>query len=724
MKGSRVTVRTTTPRIGRAILFAVAVALVGILSAGGQAHAAQNDLAFRGCDTGKTTVSACAPTSDATLGGANSGLAGALDIAVSPDGEHVYTDSQSDTSIAWFNRDPATGALTYTDGDCISGETTLTGVCGIIATATGDGENSGLQFPDDLALSANGEFLYAAAQGDDAIAVFDRDTSSGDLTFLECITGKQAAGSAGSNACDDSSAPQTGGANSGLDLVSDLAVTANSVYAVSPLDDSVVRVERNQMTGSLSSFSCHSTEIASGPVPGGGTGACAAIGTPAANGASTGLDSPFAIEVSGGSVYAASTLDAAITRFSRDMTGALTYGDCLTGEQETNVCVDNDTVTPAGSESGLHALTDLASSPNNESLYAISGGDAAISHFDRDTMNGALDFQQCVTAEAESDPPCTSITGATSLAIDSGLDGLAAAAIAEDGESLYTAAPDDDAVAHFERDPLTGSLAYGGCLTAQTESGPPCVEITGATAGGANTGLDGTGELVTTGDGESVYAVAGFDSAVAHFNRETPPDTQIDSGPVGTTSDSTPSFTFSVPPPGDPTLDLFQCGVDGPAVDDCSDPDGSHTTDPLTDGPHTFTVRAVDTFGFADATPATSAFTVDAVPDPPPPGPPSAPTPDPQPGDADPPETTVTKQPKKRVETEKAKKKAKFEFASDEAGSSFECEVDDKGFAPCTSPFTKKVKAGKKHTFEVRATDAVGNVDPTPSVATWKVKQT
>jgi hypothetical protein len=33
-----------------------------------------------------------------------------------------------------------------------------------------------------------------------------------------------------------------------------------------------------------------------------------------------------------------------------------------------------------------------------------------------------------------------------------------------------------------------------------------------------------------------------------------------------------------------------------------------------------------------------------------------------------------------------------------------------------------KVKKGK-HTFQVRATDAAGNIDPTPASDAWKVKK-
>jgi hypothetical protein len=81
------------------------------------------------------------------------------------------------------------------------------------------------------------------------------------------------------------------------------------------------------------------------------------------------------------------------------------------------------------------------------------------------------------------------------------------------------------------------------------------------------------------------------------------------------------------------------------------------------------------------------------------------------------PDTEITKGPKKKT----TKRKAKFKFESSEAGSTFECKLDKKPFKPCESPFKKKVKAGKKHKFKVRAIDADGNADPTPAKAKWKV---
>jgi hypothetical protein len=48
----------------------------------------------------------------------------------------------------------------------------------------------------------------------------------------------------------------------------------------------------------------------------------------------------------------------------------------------------------------------------------------------------------------------------------------------------------------------------------------------------------------------------------------------------------------------------------------------------------------------------------------------------------------------------------------------FECELDEGGFAPCTSPATHLLAEGR-HSFAVRATDEVGNIDPTPDVRSW-----
>ena len=85
---------------------------------------------------------------------------------------------------------------------------------------------------------------------------------------------------------------------------------------------------------------------------------------------------------------------------------------------------------------------------------------------------------------------------------------------------------------------------------------------------------------------------------------------------------------------------------------------------------------------------------------------------------AEAPETTITKMPRKKTR----KKSVSIPFTSSLTGSTFECQLDGKGFAPCSSPFTAKLKKGKHH-FEVRATEPTGLTDATPAEASWKVKK-
>ncbi len=131
--------------------------------------------------------------------------------------------------------------------------------------------------------------------------------------------------------------------------------------------------------------------------------------------------------------------------------------------------------------------------------------------------------------------------------------------------------------------------------------------------------------------------------------------------------------------------------MDAAAFAVCTSP---HTTPQLSDGAHSFEVRAIDAAGNADPTPATRSFTVDTAA----------------------PDTTITSQ-----TSTKDNKTTTFAFSSTEAGSSFQCRVDAAAFASCTSPYTTSALPAGPHTFEVRSIDAAGNTDLTPAKASFKV---
>jgi hypothetical protein len=80
------------------------------------------------------------------------------------------------------------------------------------------------------------------------------------------------------------------------------------------------------------------------------------------------------------------------------------------------------------------------------------------------------------------------------------------------------------------------------------------------------------------------------------------------------------------------------------------------------------------------------------------------------------PDTTISGGPSGTVGT----RDATFTFDS-EPGAALECSLDGAAFAGCSSPQTYGQLSNGPHTFAVRAVDAAGNVDPSPSTRSWTV---
>ena len=175
----------------------------------------------------------------------------------------------------------------------------------------------------------------------------------------------------------------------------------------------------------------------------------------------------------------------------------------------------------------------------------------------------------------------------------------------------------------------------------------------------------------------------------------TPPNTTINSGPSGTSTSASASFTFASSESGS----TFQCRLDAGSWGSCSSPKAYSG---LANGSHTFDVRATDAASNTDASPASTTWTV-AVPPPPP--------------DTTAPDTTINSGPSGTVATGSAS----FGFTSSETGSTFECRLDAGAWGSCSSPKAYSGLANGSHTFDVRATDAAANTDATPATRTWTV---
>jgi len=83
-----------------------------------------------------------------------------------------------------------------------------------------------------------------------------------------------------------------------------------------------------------------------------------------------------------------------------------------------------------------------------------------------------------------------------------------------------------------------------------------------------------------------------------------PPGTAIDAGPDGYTNDPAPQFTFSSVGGGAG----FECSVDGGPYGSCHSP---VSLSGLSEGAHSFTVRAFDDAGNVDPSPAFREFAID-----------------------------------------------------------------------------------------------------------------
>ncbi len=203
----------------------------------------------------------------------------------------------------------------------------------------------------------------------------------------------------------------------------------------------------------------------------------------------------------------------------------------------------------------------------------------------------------------------------------------------------------------------------------------------------------------TSGDGATVISARATDTSLNKTTSagvnvtvdNTPPNTTITAGPTGTVASTSASFSFTASETGS----TFTCSLDGAAFVACTSP---ITYSSLTSKLHTFQVRASDPTGNIDVTPASQSWTVDATP----------------------PDTTITAGPTGSLKTTSAS----FSFTSTKAGSTFTCSLDGPVFSPCTSSMTYNNLANGSHTFQVKATDAIGNVDLTPAIRTWTVDNT
>lgn len=99
------------------------------------------------------------------------GLQGASSVKIAPGGKHLYVSGQGESSVATFDIDAVSGALTYV-GKVTNGTAGITSLLGARS----------------LAISPDGKYVYVSAINSNAVSVFDRDATTGLLTFNMAAT--------------------------------------------------------------------------------------------------------------------------------------------------------------------------------------------------------------------------------------------------------------------------------------------------------------------------------------------------------------------------------------------------------------------------------------------------------------------------------------------------------------------------------------------------------
>lgn len=188
-------------------------------------------------------------------------------------------------------------------------------------------------------------------------------------------------------------------------------------------------------------------------------------------------------------------------------------------------------------------------------------------------------------------------------------------------------------------DALHGGAAAGGAVCFPDATPPDCVSWGTFTGAGALPGATGTPVPNAITDGMSITrstapgcpnlleAGDDTDDSAADFTQaapnpennsvapptacggggggDGPPETEIDKAPKGTIEKDRAKFKFSADEPGS----RFECKLDKKKFKRCTSP---KTYRNLDDGKHRFLVRATDTEGNTDPTPAKAKFKVDA----------------------------------------------------------------------------------------------------------------
>lgn len=481
-------------------------------------------------------------------------LLGARSVAASADGRFVYVASRESDSVTVFRLQHTSVVLSVSQVQVVRGVV-------------------GLDQALHLLLGPGDAHLYVAGANDAAVAVFARNASTGELSWIESER----------DGVDDPSDP--GGTVTGLAGVEFLARSADGahLYAVSGASARIVLFDRDAASGRLSFRSARGGAEFGVPLDGASAlalspdgrhayltvasgnrllmltranepagpsyGQLTVIGSLQQGMASVqGLSSPRRIVLSGDGAhaYVSGQLGGSVSWFVRDpVSGVLEFAGVRSDD--------------TGGVDGLRGATGLVLDDSRNHLYVAGTLDRAIALFQRQSdsycppsgqgdpvavpidvaAGGSVTFQiqarvraglasgvmvqNVVRVDAPQDPnpDNNEATDADPVGVVADLeitksdglaeiDGLAGArALSGQGGRLFTAGASDNAIGVFRRELNPADPAYGAVRFA-------AVLRSGT---GAVSGLSGVADVLASADGAHVYAVSPVENTVVVFRR-------------------------------------------------------------------------------------------------------------------------------------------------------------------------------------------------------------
>jgi 6-phosphogluconolactonase (cycloisomerase 2 family) len=366
-----------------------------------------------------------------------------------------------DGSVLQFERDAATGALTYlgeqglnvgiTDVEFASfGRVVAAGCCAIspndvLSVYARDAATGAVLVPAvDGATLQRFDATHRTASAREHIYVLESEPGEAPLleVFSEPLLDRlesQQDGFASANALDgaDAVAPSPDGRH---------------VYVASSFDGAVQIFARDAVTGEIDAIGEAREGVA--------CTACLAGAT------------AVALSRDGSNLYVASSTHDAISVFARNaQSGALVWFE---------------TVSDAASVCPLDGPSSIAVTDDGREVFTTASISDSLCRFDRDAVTGALTFAGFAAGAAQN------LLGADDVTLS------------PDGRNVYVAAVGSDAIAQYSRDPVTGDLAPLGAVT-------------------DDDGLDSLASaagIVVSRDGRFAYAVSFASDAIAVLSRD------------------------------------------------------------------------------------------------------------------------------------------------------------------------------------------------------------